>query len=67
MDYKNTYVKYYKKHIYNKLNHHLYSFNKKKYNFFIVVPIYNEYDYILDTLNSIQYQDKDFLKNTLRN
>mgnify|MGYP001282742655 CR=1 FL=1 len=65
MDYKNTYVKYYKKHIYNKLNHHLYSFNKKKYNFFIVIPIYNEYDYILDTLNSIQYQDKDFLKNTL--
>ena len=45
MDYKSTYDKYCNKYIYNKLNHHLYSLNKKKYDFFIVIPIYNEYNY----------------------
>ena len=65
MDYKSTYDKYCNKYIYNKLNHHLYSLNKKKYDFFIVIPIYNEYDYIIDTLNSIQDQNQKLLKKTL--
>ena len=37
----------------------------KKFNFFIVVPCYNEFDYIFETLKSINVQNEKILKKTL--
>ena len=39
--------------------------NKRPYDFIITIPCYDEYDYIFKTLDSINSQDKNILKNTL--
>ena len=39
--------------------------NKKPYDFLITIPCYDEYDYIFKTLDSINCQDINILKNTL--
>jgi len=37
----------------------------RKFDFFIVIPCYNEFDYLFDTLDSINYQDQDLLGQSL--
>ena len=37
----------------------------RKFDFFIVIPCYNEFDYLFDTLDSIIYQDQDLFGQSL--
>ena len=37
----------------------------KKYKFFIVIPCYNEFDYLFSTLESIDKQNPNLVNNTL--
>ena len=37
----------------------------KKFNFFIVIPCYNEFNYIFETLKSIDNQNQKILEKTL--
>tara|TARA_B110000014_G_C20124536_1_gene597945 strand:- start:278 stop:1414 length:1137 start_codon:yes stop_codon:yes gene_type:complete len=37
----------------------------RKFDFFIVIPCYNEFDYLFDTLDSIDSQDQDLLSQSL--
>ena len=53
MESKNTIVKYYKKHSLNFSIKTISSPPKKSYNFFVVIPAYDEYDFIFNTLDSI--------------
>ena len=39
--------------------------SKKKYKYFFIIPSYNEQHYIHATLDSIKYQNKEYLKNLL--
>jgi len=39
--------------------------NKQSYDFIVSIPCYDEYDYIFKTLESINNQNKNILKNTL--
>jgi len=57
------------KYINNKLANKKWSANKTPdktpYDFLITIPCYDEYDYIFKTLDSINSQNKNILKNTL--
>ena len=41
------------------------SITQKKFDFFVVIPCYNEFDYIFKTLESINNQEQTILNNTL--
>ena len=65
MNYNISYKKYQKKFIYKDLGFQKREIQYKVYKYFIIIPIYNEYHYILDTLQSIHHQNKLLLKETL--
>jgi hypothetical protein len=64
MNFNNTFNKYIKKSIYPDLDRHP-SPAQKHYNYFIIIPIFNEYDYLLNTLKSIDNQNLLLLNKTL--
>ena len=64
MNFNNTFNKYIKKSIYPNLDRHP-TPNQKYYNYFIIIPIFNEYNYLLNTLKSINNQKNSLLNNTL--
>ena len=64
MDFSKTFSKYHKNHSFDNASPHKLP-SKKNYNYFIVIPCYNELNYLFDTLESINCQDKTLLKNTL--
>ena len=65
MDFNKTFDKYCKKNIYPDLPNKSFKLKKTKYDFFFVIPVYNEYDYVFDTLNSINQQSTKLLNFTL--
>ena len=64
MNFNNTFNKYIKKSIYPDLNRHQIP-TQKCYNYFIIIPVFNEYYYLLNTLKSINNQKNILLNNTL--
>ncbi|MAZ61057.1 MAG: hypothetical protein CMG50_02630 [Candidatus Marinimicrobia bacterium] len=64
MNFNISFNKYIKKTIYPDLSRHNFP-NKKQYHYFIVIPVFNEFDYLLATLQSINNQDQSLLKKTL--
>ncbi len=64
MNFNNTFNKYIKKSIYSGLDRHPIP-SQKIYNYFIIIPVFNEYDYLLKTLMSINKQKNSLLNNTL--
>lgn len=65
MIFNNKIKKYFKKNPDNLFYLSNYIVSKKNYNYFIIIPIYNEYDYILHTLDSINKNPTAYLKNLL--
>ena len=65
MSYEIAYKKYKKKFIYKNLPVQKKRLSKKTYKYCIIIPVYNEYPIILDTLDSINDQQKDLLRDTL--
>ena len=65
MIFNNKIQKYFKKNSDNLFYLRNYRVNKKEYSYFIIIPIYNEYDYILHTLISINKNPTAYLKNLL--
>ena len=65
MLYEKLLDKYFSKHSLD----HSYKQNKnvknKKYNYFVVIPVYNEYDFIFETLESINNNNELYLKDVL--
>jgi len=57
--------KYFKKNSENLSYFNKHTVKRKYYNYFIIIPVYNEYDYILDTLESINNNPTTCLKNLL--
>ena len=57
--------KYFKRHSYYHLANPNVAPKKNHYQRFIVIPCYDEYDYIFKTLDSINLQDLKLLKDTL--
>ncbi len=57
--------KYLKKRSIHKVGEPHKSLKKCDFKFFIVIPCYNEFEYVFDTLQSIDYQDKKLLDDTL--
>ena len=64
MNFNNTFNKYIKKTIYPGLDRHS-APSKRYYDYFIIIPVFNEYDYLLSTLKSITKQKNIYLSNTL--
>ena len=64
MNFNISFNKYIKKTIYPDLFRHNFP-NKEQYDYFIVIPVFNEFDYLLTTLQSINNQDQSLLKKTL--
>ena len=64
MNFNNTFNKYKKKSIYPGLDRH-YTPKKRYYNYFIIIPVFNEHNYLLSTLKSIIQQKNIYLNNTL--
>ena len=58
MSYQTSYNKYIKNFIYKDLPYNQYHLKKITYEYFIIIPIYNELNYICKTLNSINFQKK---------
>jgi len=65
MNYEIAYNKYKKKFIYKNLPTQKLKFKKHIYNYFFIIPVYNEFPIIMDTLQSINNQQKELLKKTL--
>ena len=57
--------KYLKKRSIHKVGKPHKQIQRNNYKFFIVIPCYNEFEYIFDTLESINIQDQNLLNNTL--
>ena len=57
--------KYLKKRSIHKVGKPHKSVEKNNYKFFIIIPCYNEFEYIFDTLKSINHQNQYLLKDTL--
>ena len=64
ISFNNSYQKYAKKFAYKETRDNHDNF-KKKYSYHIIIPIYNELDYIHSTLQSIEKQKTDLLNETL--
>jgi len=64
MNFNHTFNKYIKKSIYPALDRHPIP-DQKHYNYFIIIPVFNEHDYLLNTLKSINNQKNIYLNNTL--
>ena len=64
MNFENTLNKYKQKLIYNDLNRHIKPI-RNSYQYFIVIPVLNELEYLFKTLNSINNQNSELLKKTL--
>ena len=64
MNFNNTFNKYIKKTIYPGLDRHS-DPSKSYYHYFIIIPVFNEYDYLSSTLKSITKQKNIYLSNTL--
>jgi len=60
--YLNKYIKKRSIHHFGKSHKNI---KDKKFNFFIVIPCYNEFDYIFETLESINKQNQKILDETL--
>ena len=65
MSYNKSYSKYKKKFSYNNLPFNKHTTKSEKYPYFIVIPVYNEINYIGNTLQSINHQNQDLLDKTL--
>ena len=65
MNYNKLLSKYNKKYLYQSLPYNKYQSITSKYKFFFIIPVFNEYNFILDTLQSINKQNKVLLKDTL--
>ena len=65
MSYQISYNKYIKNFLYKDLPYNQYHLKKTTYEYFIIIPIYNELNYICKTLNSINFQKKLLLDNSL--
>jgi hypothetical protein len=59
------YKKYKKKFSYKSLSYEKNSLKSDYYSFFIIIPIYNEKDYLFDTLDTIKNQSIGLLSQTL--
>ena len=57
--------KYYKKHLNPRFDYSRYKPSNQEYKYFMIIPVYNEYDYILDTLKSINSNGLSYLSNLL--
>jgi len=64
MNFENTLNKYKQKLIYHDLNRHIKPI-RNSYQYFIVIPVLNELEYLFKTLNSINNQNSELLKKTL--
>ena len=64
MNFENTLNKYKQKLIYHDLNRHIKPI-RNSYQYFIVIPVLNELEYLFKTLNSINNQDSLVLNKTL--
>ena len=64
MNFENTLNKYKQKLIYHDLNRHIKPI-RNSYQYFIVIPVLNELEYLFKTLNSINNQNCELLKKTL--
>ena len=64
MNFENTLNKYKQKLIYHDLNRHIKPI-KNSYQYFIIIPVLNELEYLFKALNSINNQDSELLKKTL--
>ena len=60
-NYYNYLNKYYKKHLTPTFNYSRYKTLKQEYKYFMIIPVYNEYDYILNTLDSINNNAHNYL------
>lgn len=65
MSYNKSYSTYIKKFSYNNLPFNEHTTKSEKYPYFIVIPVYNEINYIGNTLQSINHQNQDLLDKTL--
>ena len=65
MSYAENLNKYYKKHLIPPFEYCKYKPFKKRYKYFMIIPTYNEYDYILNTLESIDNNELDYLSDLL--
>ena len=65
MIYNEKLNKYYKKHLNPPFDYSRYKPFNQKYKYFMIIPVYNEYDYILDTLKSINSNGLSYLSNLL--
>ena len=65
MEFQKTLLKYKKNFLYKNLPNVDNKVNNIYYKYFIIIPIYNELDFIIDTLDSIDRQNKNYLIDTL--
>ena len=65
MIYNEKLNKYYKKHLNPPFDYSRYKPSNQEYKYFMIIPVYNEYDYILDTLKSINSNGSSYLSNLL--
>ena len=65
MSFSNQINKYFKKNSDLLSYFNDYTAQRKHYNYFIIIPVFNEYDYILDTLESINKNSTTDFKNLL--
>ena len=65
MIYKEKINQYFKKHSTHLSCIHNYKVKKESYKYFIVIPIFNEYDYIFQTLKSIDKNPQIYLDELL--
>jgi len=61
MSYSENLNKYYKKHLNPPFDYSRYKPFNQKYKYFMIIPVYNEYDYILNTLESINNNESGYL------
>jgi len=65
MIYAKNLNKYYKKHLNPPFDYSRYQPFNQEYKYFMIIPVYNEYDYILNTLKSINSNESSYLSNLL--
>ena len=65
MSFNLSYKKYETKFLYKDLDYKNYNVEKKYYPYFIIIPVYNELEYITHTLESINEQDQELLNHLL--
>jgi len=61
MSYVKNLNKYYKKHLIPSFDYSRYKSLKQEYKYFMIIPVYNEYEYILNTLDSINNNQFKYL------